>query len=47
LMPKSGRLVSKSGNSAQWMAQTKEVAMPSASQLTCDLMNEAKISLRN
>jgi hypothetical protein len=32
LMPKTGRLVSITGNMAQWMAQANEVVIPRASQ---------------
>ncbi len=41
-MPKSGRLVSNSGNTAQWIAQASEVAIPTTSQLTCDFMRGQK-----
>jgi len=46
-MPNSGRLVRTSGNTAQCMAQTTEVAIPKASQLTCSFMIKANILSRN
>lgn len=32
LTPKTGSVVARMGNSAQWMAQSTEVLMPTASQ---------------
>ncbi len=44
LMPKTGRLVSKIGKTAQCIAQATEAVIPSASQLNFARIRKAKIN---
>lgn len=47
LIPKSGRVLKKSGNKAQWIAQASEAPIPKASQLICRFIRSAKINKSN
>ena len=46
-MPKTGKLVSSRGSTAQWIAQASDVEIPKASQLTFTAIAGANIGTCN